>query len=44
MGTMETSFAFLMLRRFTTCLALLVSSTRTSIRQDSRHQVNSLTK
>lgn len=44
MGTMETSIAFLMLRRFTTCLALLVSSTRPSIRQDSRHQVNSQTK
>lgn len=40
MGTMETSFTFLMLRCFTTGLALLVSSTRASLRQDSRHQVN----
>jgi hypothetical protein len=37
MGAMETSFTLLMLRRFATRLALLVSSTWTSLRQNPRH-------
>ncbi len=37
MGTVETSFTVPVLRRFATRLALLVSSTRTSLRQNPRH-------
>jgi hypothetical protein len=37
MGPMETSFTFPVLRRFATRLALLMSSTWASLRQNSRH-------